>query len=660
MKNLLFLAILILPGFIQLQAQSTRWNMVKDGGIEWKLKLNEIHDDHIEMSGKQISAIITYGNDSAGNYRIGRTLVFPLLRTIPNDTHASTKREYKEDFTNAITINNTKVTESPRYFYINGYLKSEGDLGNSIYLQREMFPSAEKAAYIERYTLINKSEKDVSVNIPGMHSSDTSAAEKSVYGPYVLGYQLNGAGSFNLQKGRSYQFEIIFSGRKIRDSAYHYSADYEFVKRKLMIEQITKSLVLETPNDTINRMFRFAKIRAAESIYDTKGGLMHGPGGGAYYAAVWANDQAEYADPFFPFLDYPEGIESARNSFRLFASYINPEFKPIPSSVIAEGIDYWNGAGDRGDQAMISYGASLFVLYTASLTDAERLWPLIDWCNQFLQKKKTKDGVIASDSDELEGRFPAGKVNLSTNMLAYGGFKFSSRVATILGKKEEAEKLSRQAMELKDACEKYFGSNVEGFNTYRYYEGNDKLRSWICLPLVMGIFDRKEQTIKALFSDKLWTRDGLLSQSGSTTFWDRSTLYSFRGVLRSGETDFAYKYLSYYSATRLLGNHVPYAIEAWPEGNQRHLSAESALYCRVITEGLFAIEPLSFNSFTIHPNMPKQWKQMALKNIHAFNSDFAINVSRNGTGYIIFISENGKILKKINWNGKEDVVISLK
>ena len=29
---------------------------------------------------------------------------------------------------------------------------------------------------------------------------------------------------------------------------------------------------------------------------------MHGPGGEAYYAAIWANDQAEYVNPFFLFL----------------------------------------------------------------------------------------------------------------------------------------------------------------------------------------------------------------------------------------------------------------------------------------------------------------------------------------------------------------------
>ena len=69
--------------------------------------------------------------------------------------------------------------------------------------------------------------------------------------------------------------------------------------------------MLDTPDPVMNRMFAFAKLRGAESIYRTKGGLMHGPGGEAYYAAVWANDQAEYINPFFPFLGYDIGNESA-------------------------------------------------------------------------------------------------------------------------------------------------------------------------------------------------------------------------------------------------------------------------------------------------------------------------------------------------------------
>ena len=136
----------------------------------------------------------------------------------------------------------------------------------------------------------------------------------------------------------------------------------ELKKRNDFLAFLNKNLVLETPDETLNKAFAFAKIRASESIYQTKGGPMHGPGGLSYYAAIWANDQAEYINPFFPYLGYDYGIESALNAYRHFARFMNPEYKPIPSSIIAEGTDIWNGAGDRGDAAMIAYGAARFAL----------------------------------------------------------------------------------------------------------------------------------------------------------------------------------------------------------------------------------------------------------------------------------------------------------
>ncbi len=90
--------------------------------------------------------------------------------------------------------------------------------------------------------------------------------------------------------------------------------------------------------------------------------------------------------------------------------------------------------------------------------------------------------------------------------------------------------------------------------------------------MTVGIYDRKDETIRALFSPRLWTKDGLLTQAGSETFWDRSTLYALRGVFECGETAKGIDYLTYYSGQRLLGEHVPYAIEAWPEG--RSISVE--------------------------------------------------------------------------------------
>lgn len=57
---------------------------------------------------------------------------------------------------------------------------------------------------------------------------------------------------------------------------------------------------------------------------------MHGPGGERFYAAIWANDQAEYINPFFPFLGYDRGNRSALCSFGYFARYMNPTTGRFP------------------------------------------------------------------------------------------------------------------------------------------------------------------------------------------------------------------------------------------------------------------------------------------------------------------------------------------
>lgn len=622
-----------------------KWQMQPDGGIIWKVKKNDIHADHIEMSGKKISAIIYYGKDSAGGLLLKQKLVFPMLRTIPNDTRGSLIRTFDQHIMDSVKVNGVYVQEMPQSFYIKGYLQSESTTKSDLFIKRQMFPSTEKAAYIEKYTLSNTGKKPLSLNIPMQDKNIVTDAATGVDGAYTINYQVYNGGDLVLQPGEKWTFAVVIS------AAGFISADYEFEKRQVLVTQLGESLVLETPNDTINRMFSFAKIRAAESIFDTKQGLMHAPGGGEYYAAIWANDQAEYVNPFFPFLGNAEGNESARNSFRLFARYMNDDYKPIPSSIIAEGAGFWNGAGDRGDQAMIAYGASLFALYSADTVNAKRLWPLISWCNEYLRRHKTKEGVITSDSDELEGRFKAGQINLSTNVLAYGAFVYASRLAASLGLRQDADRLQLEASQLRKNIETYFGATVEGYKTYRYYEDNKVLRSWICIPLVMDIFDRKEGTVHALLSPRLWTKNGILTEAGSATFWDRSTLYAFRGMLRAGVVDTTLPYLKYYSSQRLLGNHVPYAIEAWPEGDQRHLSAESGLYCRVITEGLFGFDPLGFSQFTICPRLPKEWNSMKLRNIRAFNRNFDIEVSRHK----INVVSEGKMIKSINWDGHSPV-----
>ena len=176
--------------------------------------------------------------------------------------------------------------------------------------------------------------------------------------------------------------------------------------------------------------------------------------------------------------------------------------------------------------------------------------------------------------------------------------------------------------------------------------------------MTVGIFDRKEGTINALFSPRLWTENGLLTQAGSETFWDRSTLYALRGVYACGATEKATEYLKFYSNRRLLGDHVPYAIEAWPEGSQRHLSAESGLYCRIVTEGMFGIRPTGLKSFTFTPRLPAEWDKMSLRKIKAFNATFDIEVIRENGKPVVTVKSEGKTL--LHKAIKEGEVISVK
>ena len=629
--------------------QAHRWSLENEGHISWNPTQTDNHHDHIEMSGKSVSVVLRYGVEN-GKFVLNKSMVWPLLRTIPNNTHASLMRRYGWDVLDMVSINGRALTaEQVESIQLKGMLRvtsnyDEGRRGQWKII-REYFPSTEQPALVENYQIINTGTKELAIELPQINQKSVTDPQKGVTGSFCIETSTDKWGHFTLQPGESLTFGATLLAYKEGESAPQIDVQKEKNQREALVNELMGKLVLETPDPIIDRMFAFSKIRGCESIYETKGGPMHGPGGESYYAAIWANDQAEYINPFFPFVGYEYGNASALNSYLHFARFMNDEWKPIPSSIIAEGIDIWNGAGDRGDGAMIAYGAARYALARGNKQEAETLWPLIEWCLEYCRRQLNEQGVVASDSDELEGRFPSGDANLCTSSLYYDALLSASYLCKELGKSGASNYL-KQASTLRKNMESYFGAKVEGFDTYAYYEGNDILRSWICIPLTVGIDERAEGTIQALFSPRLWTKDGLLTQAGSETFWDRSTLYALRGVYAVGATEKATEFMKKYSATRLLGDHVPYAIEAWPEGSQRHLSAESALYARIITEGIFGIRPTGFKSFTLTPRLPKDWPFMKLKNIHAFDACFDIDVKRLDNGKLEVLVTHGAKTKK--------------
>jgi len=637
-----------------------RWVLGKDLTTEWPVATDQRlpHADFIEQGGLRVGQVVRYRVGAERNLSMRRSVVWPGLRKGENGLFDGVIQHYDSKVAEpVITIDGLPLGPiTVERVLLDGTLTIEGRSGQELSITRCAFPSTTLPTAIDRWTLRNTGKEARTVAVAPL------SLRHQVEGPYGLNVtevSCTAPASTLLAPGKELVFAVLFCGRLEKESAATIDIVAEEQARRAYVAGLQRDLRLETPNPELDRAFAFCKLRVAEAINATRGGMMLAPGGLAYYAAAWCNDNVEYAGPFFPFLGDSNGNQASLDTYRLFQKYMTPDYKTIPPSLCSEGVKIALTGGDRGDAAMYAYGCARFCLTRGDKALAEELWPAIVWSLEYCRRQITSDGVIASDSDELEGRLPTGKANLSTSSLCYGGLRSAADLGRTLGKEAEARAYDQQADTLATAIDKYFGSKVEGFDTYRYYDGNDVLRSWICLPLCMGLTDRREGTVAALFSPRLWTADGLASQAGDLAFWDRSTLYGLRGVLQAGETAAGLRYLTNYTRRRLLGDHVPYPVEAWPEGDQRHLSSESGLYCRIFTEGLFGMKPTGLDRFRCTPRLPDGWPRMALRSVRAFNRNFDVVVERRGQKLYLTVTQDGRAVVGQDLANGESVLIIL-
>lgn len=628
------------------------WHTNTSKGITWDITNEKRlpHGDNIEMSGSMVSGIISYKVSSDKRVEILRDVIFPQLRNFSKSNEsmyrAYLRDEYADNILPTITVAQKKYEvgklDSIR---INGKINFYFKENYGIQVIRSFFPSMDKRLFVEKWTLINTGSAPKTLEIG---ATELSLNEAGWHGQYHRKITTDAKSNITIAPGDKYEFGIFFTAALNDEHQPEKSLVAAERSRDLFLDSVSNNLQLISPDKVLNTLFYFSKIRAAESIFKSRLGFVHSPGGGNYYLGIWANDQAEYSGPFFAYLGYQTGLQAAMNTYRIFKQNIPKDGSKIPASFELD-VTFPFGEYDRGDAAMIAYGATHFLLASGDKNKAEEIWPLIDWCLKYAQKRLNADGVVASESDELEGRFPSGKANLSTSSLYYGALIQAANLAQAMGKPAALVKNFRnRASQLSKAIENYFGSKIEGLDTYKYYRENTTLRSWICLPLVVGLDTRKDATLAALFN-KLWSANGLVTElkanhSEAKVFWDRGTLYAFRGAFKAGAADQGLEKLTAYSKTRLTGFRVPYAVEAWPENGMAQLSAESALYCRIFTEGLLGLEPVGFDTFTLKPNLPSDWNFLEIKNIHAFNSLFDIRLKREQDKVKLVVAKNGKIL----------------
>ena len=171
------------------------------------------HSDHLEMAGKQIATVVRYGIDDRGAFRLEKSFVWPMLRTIPNNTHASLMRRSNLDIVPLIHINGALVREKVDTISFDGKLTVKSTLANGVNLTRSYYPSPDQPVFHEYFTITNNRTTPVSVEIPDVSSLETTPAEKGVDGAYAIQALTSGNGTFTLAPDETATFSVSTQGR---------------------------------------------------------------------------------------------------------------------------------------------------------------------------------------------------------------------------------------------------------------------------------------------------------------------------------------------------------------------------------------------------------------------------------------------------------------
>ena len=526
--------------------------------------------------------------------------------------------------------------EFPSSVTFDGLLTLTYPASEGVVVTRTVYPSMAKALVIEEWQMRNTTGKRVAVIVA------PARKVKPVGENSAIVWNCPEVKTAALKAGGAWSFSTCVQAKLAAEPDLAVNVAFERGARRALAEAAWRGPgCLETPEPALDVAFALQKFHVLEAPIETIKGVITHNGSLTYSPGIWANDPVEYSSPVFPFFGDAELNRASMNMYRVWQNYCQEKgIIPFPGSFEGPGLRLTQH--ERGDDAMVLYGLSKFLLFQGDRTAAEALWPLIEFSAASVLRHTTAEGIIASETDEMEGRYPTGAANLSTSSLAYGGYRQAARLAQALGKPVAAE-FDQRAEALRQSLEAYFGAEVEGFKTYRYYKENTTLRGWILLPLAMGLTERQEATVAALMSDKLWPRRlagaDILAESTRPTEWGRETYYALRVLFKAGRTEEALDITRRVVQAQIFGSKGPY-----PDEDAIDMLCPGSLYPRVFTEGMFGIVPTGLDRFECTPWLPKAWPRMALRDLRAFGQAWDLVVERAGDQQKVTVRSGGKTL----------------
>src|SRR5262249_19128577 len=138
-----------------------------------------------------------------------------------------------------------------------------------ISLTRTIFPSTDKQLVVEKYVFTNTSAKELKVEIEDTEKVVRTDPSRGVYGGYLISAYTIAPGVRTIKPGESTTYVLALTARKSQEQRPAINLEAEEQARKDLIAGFWAKLQLETPDNVLNTAFAFAKIRAAESIYET-------------------------------------------------------------------------------------------------------------------------------------------------------------------------------------------------------------------------------------------------------------------------------------------------------------------------------------------------------------------------------------------------------
>ncbi len=178
-KSILALALFIfiypLIGHAQEENDQFDWQLGTSGETYWQISESSTlpHADHMAMSGQSVDMILEWGLDSSGSFHAKRLIRWPMLRTIPNDCHASLQRRLGDTLSASPLINGKALSSGIAIkLSIKGSLSVESDHNEGIRSERTIFPSVLNPTIIDMIRLTNTGDRDVDITIPSWKRSE--------------------------------------------------------------------------------------------------------------------------------------------------------------------------------------------------------------------------------------------------------------------------------------------------------------------------------------------------------------------------------------------------------------------------------------------------------------------------------------------------------